>query len=96
MPRPIDAAASLTQSQNALELVQTAQRLAQLAQQRQQVETEKTKVADKTQVTKDEEAQGKTIRDDDPRQGRRRKRKLDEELGHEKQDDPPQHVDIVV
>ncbi len=96
MPRPIDGVASVTQSQNALELVQTAQRMAALATQRQQADTDKTKAADLKRVTREEEARGKSIRDDDPRQGRERRQKPEEELGHAAQDDAPTKIDIVV
>jgi hypothetical protein len=96
MPRPIDGVASVTQSQNALELVQTAQRLAALAAQRQQADTEKTKAADLQRVTREEQAKGKTIRDDDPRKDRERRQKPEEELGHEQQDEALPKIDIVV
>lgn len=95
MPRPIDAAASLLQSQNVLELAQTAQRMAQIAQIHQQALTERAKEQEESSITRDEEAAGKTIRDDDPRSGRRRRRRPGGEHGCGEQNAPP-HVDIVV
>lgn len=96
MPRPIDGVASVTQSQNALELVQTAQRLAALAAQRQQAETQKTKAKDLAQVAREEQARGKGIRDDDPRKEKERRQQPEDELGNKPQDEPPQKIDIVV
>jgi hypothetical protein len=96
MPRPVDGVASLNQSQNVLELVQTAQRLAALAQQRQQAETEKAKARDAAQITREEQAQGKQIRDDDPRKGKERRHNAEEELGHDEQEEAPKRIDIVV
>lgn len=93
MPRPVDGAASITQSQNALELVQTAQRLAALAQARQQTSTEKAKEAAQTTVTKQEEAQGRAIKDQEPRQGRPR-RKLKDTSRPSAADPAPQHIDL--
>jgi hypothetical protein len=96
MPRPIDGVASITQSQNALELVQTAQRLAALATQRQQAETDKTKAKELIQVAREEQARGKGIRDDDPRKEKERRQHPEDELGHKQQDEPPKTIDIVV
>jgi len=96
MPHPIDAIASLTQSQNLLELIHTAQRLQALAALRQRMDTEKAKDKDDTSVNRDEQAQGKAIRDDDPRKQRQRRQNPDEELGHEEQESPPTRIDIVV
>jgi hypothetical protein len=96
MPHPIDAIASLTQSQNLLELIHTAQRLQALAALRQRMDTEKAKEVDDTSVTRDQQAEGKTIRDDDPRKQRQRRQNPDDELGNEEQESPPPHIDIVV
>lgn len=96
MPRPIDGVASVNQSQNALELVQTAQRLAALAAQRQQKDTEKTKAQELEQVTREEQARGKGIRDDDPRKEKERRQHPEDELGKKPQDEPPKYIDIVV
>jgi hypothetical protein len=96
MPRPIDGVASVTQSQNALELVQTAQRMAALAAQRQQAETEKTKAKELLQVAREEQARGKGIRDDDPRKEKERRQNPEDELGNKPQDEPPKNIDIVV
>jgi hypothetical protein len=96
MTRPIDGVASVSQSQNVLELVQTAQRLAALAAQRQQTDTEKKKALDLVQVTREEQAQGKQIRDDDPRKSKERRQQPEAELGHEQQPETAAKIDIVV
>lgn len=96
MTRPLDGVASVQQSQNVLELVQTAQRLAALAAQRQQAETEKAKVREQLQVAREEQAHGKQIRDDDPRKNKERRQDPDAELGHEQQEGAAPKIDIVV
>jgi hypothetical protein len=92
MVRPVDGVASITQSQNALELVQTAQRLAALATARQQGSTAVAKEAQATTVNKQAEAQGRTIRDDEPR--RRRPRRDEKDQPELEEDAPPEHIDI--
>ena len=92
MVKPVEGVASLTQSQNALELVQTAQRLAALATARQQSSTAVAKDAQATTVNKQQEAQGQTIRDDDPR--RRKPRRDLKDQPEREEDAPPEHIDI--
>ena len=92
MVRPVEGVASLTQSQNALELVQTAQRLAALAAARQQGSTAVAKEAQATTVNKQAEAKGRTIRDDEPRH--RRPRRDPKEQPTSEEDAPPEHIDI--
>lgn len=94
--RPIDGIATLLQAQNAQELLNSAQREAAIAQLRHEAETERTKDIQQTSVMRKDEAAGKSIRDDDPRRERQHRRNPDEELGNEKQDRPPEHIDIVV
>ncbi|MBN2082976.1 hypothetical protein JW859_12325 [bacterium] len=94
MVRPIEGILSLSQVQTALEMLQTAQREAAIAQLRQERDTEKAKDIYQTTVTEREEARGRTIRDDDPRQGRPRRERDD--LPRPENDDDAPHVDIVV
>jgi hypothetical protein len=95
MVQPIDGAASLIQAQNVQELLASAQREVALAQLRHMSDTERTRELDQATINKEEEAQGKTIRDDDPRQGRKRQSREDMPERND-EDPPPQHIDIVV
>ena len=95
--RPIDGIATLLQAQNVQELLNSAQREAAIAQLRHEAETDKAKDIYQTTVTKHEEASGKTIRDDDPREERRhRDDDPEDELGNEEQETPPPQIDIVI
>ena len=94
MVGPIEGILSLSQVQTALEMLQTAQREAAIAQLKQERDTEIAKEVYQTTVTEREEARGKTIRDDDPRRGRPRRRRND--LPRPDDDEETPHVDIVV
>ena len=94
--RPIDGLATLMQSLNVQELLNSAQREAALAQIRHESDTEKAKDIYQHTVTRKEEANAKLIRDDDPRKERRQQRDPEEELGNEDQDEPPKHINIVI
>lgn len=96
MPRPVDGVASLTQAQNALELVQTAQRLAALAALGQQADTKKSKAVERERVTREEEACGKSIRGDDQRRNRERRRKSGAPPAPSPREDAAPGIDIVV
>ena len=85
-----------SQVQNALEMLATAQRELAIAQTRYESDTDRTRDLDRATITKEAEARGRTIRDDDPRGGRRQRRSWDEELGRDEQDDPPPRIDIVI
>ena len=95
--RPIDGVATLLQAQNAQELLNSAQREAAIAQLRHEAETDKARDIYQTTVTKHEEASGKLIRDDDPREERRPQRQPEDEPEPEEtgQEAPPPHIDIV-
>lgn len=95
--RPIDGVATLLQAQNAQELLNSAQREAAIAQLRHEAGTDKARDIYQTTVTKHEEASGKTIRDDDPREERRPRQEAEvDEPGTEEQETPPAHIDIVI
>jgi hypothetical protein len=96
MVRPVDGQLSLLQAQNALELLQSAQREQAINQLKQEADTEKAKDLYQSTVTKGEEVEGKAIRDEDQRKHRERRQNPEEELGHEEQDQPPENIDIVV
>jgi hypothetical protein len=83
------------QAQNVQELLASAQREVALAQLRHLSDTERTKELDQATINKEEEAQGKTIRDDDPRQGRKQQSR--EDLPErQSEDEPPPRIDIIV
>jgi hypothetical protein len=94
MSMPINGIASLQQAQNALELVMSAQREAGIVQDRKETDTEQTKRAEQQSVIKQEEAKGKQIRDDDPRQRNRREQQQGEE--NKQHPDGRPRIDIVI
>lgn len=95
MVRPIDGQASLLQSQNVQEQLQTAQREAAIVADRHSADTKKAKDTYETTVTKSEEGKGKVIRDDDPSKGGKQRSAQDSE-DRPKEETPPGRVDIQV
>jgi hypothetical protein len=95
MVLPIEGALSLMQIQTALEILQTAQREAAIARIRHESDSDKARDIYQTTVTEHEEVSGKTIRDDDPRESRKRRPEEEDQPAREDQDEPP-HVDIIV
>lgn len=95
MTRPIDGQLSLMQLPQILEMIQTAQREAAVNQLKQESDTEKAKDTYETSVTRNEEVEGRTIRDEDPRRGRERRRRPDKAPGRDQHDQALQ-VDILV
>jgi hypothetical protein len=101
MVKPVDGQASLNQAQNALELAQTVQRLAELAQARQRLSDAAAQRVEHDAVVKQEEAKGRTIRDDDPRQSHKQKRSPKDEQRPPDEEKRPQdhrgrHIDLEI
>ena len=95
MVRPIDGQVSMLQSQNAQELLQTAQREGAIAADRHTADSKKAKDAYEKTVTKSEEGKGKVIRNDDPSKGGKHRDEQDSEDRPE-EESPPTQVDIQV
>ena len=95
MVRPVDGQASLLQSQNIQELLQSAQREAAIAADRHSSDTKKAKDIYETTVTKSEQAQGKLIRDDDPAKGGKHREAQDSEE-RSAEEDAPGRIDLKV
>lgn len=95
MVRPIDGQVSLLQSQNAQELLHSAQREGAIAADRHTADSKKAKDTYETTVTKSEEGKGKIIRDEDPGKGGKHRDGRDSEDRPE-EETPPTRIDIQV
>ncbi len=95
MVRPIDGQVSMLQSQNAQELLQSAQREGAIASDRHTTDSKKAKDIYETTVTKSEEGKGKIIRDDDPGRGGKHR---DEQDSEDRPDEEtlPTRIDIEI
>jgi hypothetical protein len=94
MTRPIDGVASIQQPVRLQDVLHSSQRQAQIPQQAQERDAERQKTQAQERVERDEALLGQTVREDDPRQGRRRRREEQEEAEPAPADEPA-HIDLL-
>lgn len=90
----INGQASLVSQPGVNETVQSAQRMQAVAEIKQEHQAERKRDEFISTVVKNEEAQQKQIRDDDPRQQRQRRKFVKD--GRPKEDEPAPSIDIVI
>lgn len=96
MTRPIDGIASIQQTMRLQDVLHSAQRQAQIPQEAQKADAGREKALAQERVERDEALLGQTIRDDDPREKRKRHRDgaTEEEPPVEGQA-APEHIDLM-